>query len=157
MTDFKWKTPVVALTDLLTTSLNSLADDTTDDGGQTAINNESNLATHMDLEITLASVDLSAQTNPAIWVYLIESVDGGTDFDKYTDGTSTAALMPSADKICAIIGLRPGSGAEAKTAVKSMIPIPPGRFKLMVRNKCGAALAASDNKLAYRTYILNAP
>ena len=99
MTDIKWEGATVSLTSLLTTSLNSLANDTTDDGGQTAINNETNLCTFMDLELTLASVDLSAQTNPAVWIYLIESVDGGTDFDTYTDGTATAGLMPPADKM----------------------------------------------------------
>lgn len=154
--DIKWEAPTVALTSLLTTSLNSLADDTTDDGAQTAIDNETtNLCTHMDLEFTIASVNLSASVNPAIWVYLIESVDGGTDFDIYTDGTATAGLMPPTDKLIAIMGVRPGAGAEAKTVVKSMIPIPPGQFKLLVRNKCGAALAASGNILAYRTYNLN--
>ena len=152
MTDFKWKSPTVALTNLLTTSLNSLADNTTDDGGQTAINNETNLNTFMDLELTLASLDLSSQTNPSVWIYLIESVDGGTDFDTYTDATATAGLMPPSDKLIAVIGLRPGSGAEAKTAVKSAISIPPGQFKLLVRNKTGVAFAASGNVLAYRLY-----
>ena len=153
--DFKWEAPTVSLTSLLSTSLNSLANDTTDDGGASAINNESNLCTHMDLELTLASLDLSAQTNPSVVIYLIESVDGGTDFDTYTDAVSAAASIPPSDKICCRFGLRPGTGAEAKTAVKSMIPIPPGRFKLLLRNRTGAAFAASGNVLAYRTYNLN--
>ena len=152
MADIKWEAPTVTLTSLLTTSLNSLADDTTDDGGQSAINNETNLCTYMDLELTLASVDLSSQTAPSVWVYLIESVDGGTDFDTYTDATSTAGLMPPMSKVCATMNVRIGTGAEAKTAIASMIPIPPGRFKLLVRNKCGATLASSGNVLAYRTY-----
>lgn len=152
MADIKWEGATVSLTSLLTTSLNSLADDTTDDGGQTAIDNTSNLCTFMDLELTLASLDLSSQTNPAVYIYLIESVDGGTDFDTYTDATSTSGLFPPADKICAVLGLRPGSGGEAKTAVKSMIPIPPGHFKLLLHNKTGVAFAASGNVLAYRTY-----
>ena len=154
MSDHKWEGATVSLTSLLTTSLNSLADDTTDDGGQTAINNETNLCTHMDLELTLASLDLSAQTNPGVVIYLIESVDGGTDFDIYSDNVSADASCPTADKICTIFGLRIGTGAEAKTAIKSMIPIPPGRFKLLLRNKTGVAFAASGNVLAYRTYNL---
>jgi len=152
-TDIIWKTPTVSYVKLMDI-VNSLADDTTDDDGQTAINNESDLATHMDIEIELGSVDLSASTAPAIWVYLIESVDGGTDFDDYTDATATEGLMPRFDKLCAIIEVREGSGAETKTAIKSMIPIPPARFKLVVRNKCGAALG-STNTLYYRTYNLN--
>lgn len=154
-TDIKWEAPTVGLTSLLTTSLNSLASDTTDDGGAAAINNESTLTTYMDLELTLASVDLSAQSNPSVWVYLVESIDGGTDFDTYTDATADEDLFPPFDKVCAIMSVRNGNGAEAKTAIKSMIPIPPGRFKLVVHNKCGASLAASGNVLAYRTYNLN--
>ena len=154
-TDIKWEAPTVTLTSLLTTTLNGLADDTTDDGGQTAINNEANLCTFMDLELTLASLDLSAQTNPSVVIYLIESVDGGTNFDTYSDNVSADASVPPADKICTIFGLRLGTGSEAKTAIKSMIPIPPGRFKLLLRNKTGVAFAASGNVLAYRTYNLN--
>ena len=154
MADIKWKAPTVALTSLLTTSLNSLANDTTDDGAQTAINNESNLVTYMDLELTLGSLDVSAQDIPSVVIYLIESVDGGTDFDTYSDAVSADASVPPADKIMAIFGLRLGTGAEAKTAVKSMIPIPPGRFKLLLRNITGVAFNASGNVLAYRTYNL---
>lgn len=154
MADIKWESPTVTLTSLLTTTLNSLANNTTDDGGQTAINNTSNLCTFMDLELTLASLDLSAKINSSVVIYLIESVDGGTNFDTYSDGVSAVASIPPADKICCIFGLRPGVGAEAKTAVKSIIPIPPGHFKLLLRNTTGVAFAASGNVLAYRTYNL---
>jgi hypothetical protein len=146
----KWAAPVVSLTDYLTTSLNSLANNTLDLGA--AIDNTSNLARYMDLELTLASLDLSSQTSPCVVVYMLESVDGGTDYDTVSDAESADDNCPPADKIIAIIGLRPYSGAEAKLAVKSLIPIPPGHFKLAVRNKTGVAFGASGNKLAYRTY-----
>ncbi len=152
MVDFPWGT-LGSLTSYLTTTLNSLADDTTDLGA-TVIDNQTNLDTFMDLELTLASYDISAQSNPAVVVYIIESVDGGTDYDTATDAVSAAASLPSADKIIAVIGLRVGTGAEAKTAVKSMVPIPPSKFKLLVRNETGVALAATGNILAYRTYTL---
>lgn len=150
----KWSTPVVALASYLTTELNSLANDAIEAGGA-AINNSSNLATHMDIELTIASLDLSAQTSPCIDVYLIESVDGGTDYDNVTDAVTAEASMPPTDKICTRIGLRPFTEAEVKTAIKSMIPIPPGHFKLCPRNKTGVALPASGNILSYRTYNLN--
>lgn len=151
--DIKWKAPTVGLTNYLTTTLNALPNNEIDLGAE--INNESNLCTFMDLELTLASLDLSAESSPCVVVYLIESVDGGTNFDTVTDGATTEAAMPPMDKICAIIGLRPGSAAEAKLAVKSIIPIPPGRFKLALRNKTGVVFGATGNKLAYRTYNLN--
>ena len=65
----KWAAPTVAYTSYLAATLNSLANDTTDLGAE--INNEANLCTFMDLELYLASVDLSAQSNPAVVIYLI--------------------------------------------------------------------------------------
>lgn len=152
--DIKWEAATVALTAYLTTGLNTLANNTTK-LGSTVINNETNLCTHMDLEMELASVDLSAQTNPSIPVYLIESVDGGTGFIDATDAVSAEASMPPASAICAVLSFRPGTGAEAHRAIVSAIPIPPGRWKLMPRNKTGVALAASGNVLSYRTYNIN--
>jgi hypothetical protein len=153
MADIIWEAPTVALTSYLTTTLNALANNVIDVGA--AINNETNLCTFMDLEVTLASLDLSAQNNPSITIYMFESVDGGTDFDTNEDGVSAATDIPTADKIIAIMGLRVDTVAEAKTAVKSMIPIPPGRFKLGFRNTTGATLGATGNILSYRTYNLN--
>lgn len=150
----KWSTPVVALTSYLNTDLNSLANNGIVSRGA-AINNSSNLSTHMDLELTIASLDLSGQTSPSVDIYMIESVDGGTDFDNVTDAATADASMPPTDKVCTKIGLRPHTGAEVKTAVKSMIPIPPGHFKLCPRNKTGVALPATGNVLSYRTYNLN--
>jgi hypothetical protein len=148
--DVKWEAPTVALTSYLTTTLNALANNVIDIGA--AINNTSNLCMFMDLEVTLASLDLSAQTNPSITIYMFESVDGGTDYDTNEDAVSAATDIPTADKIIAIMGLRVDTGAEAKTAVKSMIPIPPGHFKLGLRNTTGQTFAATGNILAYRTY-----
>lgn len=152
MTDFLWKAPS-SLTAYLTTTLNSLADDTTD-LGTTVIDNQTTRHTFMDLELMLASLNLSAQADPAVVVYIIESIDGGTDYDTASDAVSADASCPPADKILTIIGVRPGTGAEAKVAVKSMIPIPPSKFKLMVRNKTGVAFAAATNLLSYRTYTI---
>lgn len=146
----KWDTPQ-ALTAYLTTTLDALANDTTDLGA-TVIDNQTGLYTHIDLELMLASLDLSTQSNPAVVVYIIESIDGGTDFDTATDAVSAPASLPSADKILAIIGLRLGTGAEAKVAIKSGLVIPPSKFKLLVRNETGVALAATTNILSYRLY-----
>jgi hypothetical protein len=153
MADIKWEAPTVALTAYQTTTLNSLADNALD-LGSTTIDNETNLCTFMDLELELASLDLSGQTSPAAHIYLIESVDGGTGFDTGSDAETVDANMPAPDKLVAILGFRPYSGAETKRAIKSMIPIPPGQFKLAIRNKCGAAWGSSGNQLSYRTYNL---
>lgn len=156
MTDTLWKAPTVGLTSYLTTTLNSLAQDVIDVGSGT-IDNETNLVTHMDLELTLASRDWSTAVSPAAWIYLFESVDGGTDFDTSEDGVSADADIPPFSKICAIMDWRIDTAAKANTVVKSMIPIPPGQFKLGLRHVPGAALAmaSSGNILAYRTYNIN--
>lgn len=150
----KWAAPTVGYTSYLGATLNSLANDTTDLG--TEINNESNLCTFIDLELYLASLDLSAQSNPTVVIYLIESIDGGTHFDTAEDGVSAEADVPPVDKILCQFGLRVDTAAEEKHAIKSILPIPPGRFKLLLRNKTGVAFAAANNTLYYRTYNLKA-
>ena len=149
MADIKWKAPTVSYVNYLTTELNALADITTVLGA--AINNETNLCMYMDLELTLASLDLSSAVSPCVRVYLIESIDGGSHFDT-GEATATPSLIPPADKILTRFGLRLAAGAEAKLAVKTMLPIPPGRFKLMPMNNTGVAFGATGNILAYRTY-----
>lgn len=151
----KWATPTVGYISYLNTALDALPIDAIDASGA-VINNESDLATFMDLELTLASIDLNAQPAPAVPIYLIESIDGGTDFDTVTDAVTAEASMPPTNKICTTIGLRPGTGAEAKLAVASMIPIPPGKWKLCPRNKTGVIFNATGNTLYYRTYNLKA-
>ena len=151
----KWAAPTVAYVNYLTTELNALAINAIDAAGA-AINNETNLCTYMDLELTLASLDLSGAAAPSVDIYLIESIDGGTDFDTVTDAVTAEASMPPADKVCSRMGVRPGTGAEAKLVTKTMIPIPPGRFKLCPRNKTGVIFGATGNTLAYRTYSLKA-
>ncbi len=151
--DIKWEAPTVGLTSYLAATLNSLANNVIDIGA--AIDNTSNLCTFMDLEVMLASADFSAMVNPAIYIYMFESVDGGTDYDTNEDGVSASTDIPTADKIVAILSFRIDTGAEAKVMIKSMIPIPPGHFKLGFMNKSGMALAAANNTFAYRTYNLN--
>ena len=153
MADIKFEAPTVAYTAYLTTELNALDGDveTTVLGGE--INNETNLCMFMDLELTLASLNLSAAVNPTVPIYLIESIDGGTDFDSAAS-TATASLFPPPDKICCQFNLRLAEGAEAKLAVQTLIPIPPGRFKLMLSNKTGVDFGATLNTLYYRTYNL---
>lgn len=150
MATLRWKAPTVSLTNYLTTTLNSLANNALDLGAE--INNETNRDMYMDLELMLASLNLSAQASPAVIVYLLESVDGGTDFDTGSDAETAEGNMPAIDRIVTRFGLRAYNGAEVKTAIKSMVPIPPGRFKLALRNKTGVVFASSGNTLAYRTY-----
>ncbi len=149
MTDFLWDTPG-SLTAYLGATLNSLANATTDLGA--AIDNSSARKTHMDLELVLASVDLSAQTNPAVEVYIMNSVDGGTVYQSGEDAKSAVAEYPSADTLLCVMGVQVETGAQAHNAIKTGLVIPPGHFKLLALNKLGVSMAAAGNTLKYRTY-----
>jgi len=141
-----------SLTAYLSTTLNSLANNACDLGA--GIDNTGELDTLMDLELVLASLDLSAQTNPVVNIYLLYAADGGTNFDTGSDAETADANMPPTAKIIATMPLRPYSGAEAKVCNARGIEISPGDFKLMVRNKTGVVFASSGNTLKYRTYSL---
>lgn len=150
----KWASPIVAYASYLAATLDALGNGIIDIGA--AINNETDLATHLDLELTLASLDLSSQVNPTVDIYLFESIDGGNDFDTNEDGVSADTDIPTPDKIITRFGLRIDTGAEAKLAVQTMIPIPPGQFKMGLRNVTGVAFGGTLNLLKYRTYSLKA-
>jgi hypothetical protein len=151
--NIRWEGDPGALTSYLGAELNSLADGAIDSSGGVIDNEDANYDTHMDLELYLASVDLSGQTNPTVYIHKVESVDGGTNYhDEGTDATTTDGLQPTDDTICAALALQIGSGAQIHIAVRTMIPIGPCHFKLVIRNETGAAFAASGNTLKYRTY-----
>jgi hypothetical protein len=62
--------------------------------------------------------------------------------------------MTEADAQKVVVGsilVKPVSAAVFEGAV-TQIPLGPGKFKVALRNSCGAALAASGNTLSYRTY-----
>lgn len=124
-------------TSYLTTDLNSLANDGVFLGA--AINNTSNRHMFCKVSVSLASVDLSAQTSPSVVIRLLESIDGGTTYDD-NDDQSYGITVPVA------------ATSAAHYKVSGDIAIPPGYFKLAVVNKTGAAFASSGNVVTYVTY-----
>lgn len=123
-------------TDYLTTDLNALANDGSFLGA--AINNITNRDMMLKVQIQLASVDLSAQTGPAVRVRLIESIDGGTVYED-DDSTAYSITLPVA------------ATSAAHVRIGDLM-IPPGYFKLAVVNNTGAAFAATGNVLSYAPY-----
>lgn len=149
-TDIKWESPGT-LTAVGGTTIASLVD--TDGALSAAIDNSTSLGTHMDLEIVLGSFNVSAATNPAMWVYMITSADG-TNYDD-SDESTTESLKPPFDQLAAIMEMREGSGAETKRITKTQIPVPPRKFKLLLVNRSGVTLAASGSTFKYSLYNLN--
>jgi len=151
--NIRWEGNPGVLNAGLASDLDSLADLAISVASAAIDNESSNYDTHMDIELILASADLSAVTNPSVQVHLLESVDGGTAFvDGGVSGSTQTANHPAGDTICAVLGLYAATAAMARVAARTMIPISPGRFKLAVLNRTGAAFGASGNTLKYRTY-----
>lgn len=144
MAEFNWTAYTAALAELVAAAdLNSLANDAMvamADGIE--IDNGTNRDFYIDVELYLASVDLSAQTNPAVNLYLFRALDGTNYEDDWANPAKLAAVVP----------VEPGSGAQVHRAVYEGILIPPGKFKILPENKTGAAFAASGNTLQYRAY-----
>ena len=123
-------------TDLLTTELNSLANDGAVLSAE--INNSSTRDVMLKVQAQLASVDLSAQTGPGVIIRLIESIDGGTVYED-NDDTSYGITLPVE------------ASNQAHVRIGDLY-IPPGYFKLEVVNKTGVAFASSGNVLSYAPY-----
>ncbi len=132
-------------TSAISTDMNSDADDAY--AISSAIDNSTNKDLFIDIELYLASVNLSAQTNPAIYIWIVGYVDGSN----YTDGDVTDGCGRPPD---AIIPLNPGAGAETKREWARSVAIPPSNFKILYQNKTGATLAASGNTIKYNAYGL---
>ena len=98
---------------------------------------------YLDVEVYLASVDLSSQTNPAINIWLLARTDG-TNFEDGSDSVDPAR-MP--DKV---VALREVSGAQRVFA--RFLLTTPDQGKLLIENKTGAALAATGNTVKYMNY-----
>jgi hypothetical protein len=128
----------------LTTELNSLADDANVLGAAIDFTAAGvDRKQYMDVEIYLASVDWSAQTNPCIYLWLLPRTDG-TNFEDGAAGTNPARTP---DKI---VSMRAVSGAQR--IVARLLVTTPDQGKLLVGNRSGAALAASGNTVKYYTY-----
>ena len=140
MGEVNW-TSYGSVTTAISTNLNSLADDGL--AISSAIDNSANKDLFIDIEVYLASVDLSAQTNPAIYVWLIARTDG-TNFE---DGGSSVTPARAPDKI---VPLREVNGAQRVFARMGMLT--PDQVKILVQNKAGAALADSGNTIKYMVY-----
>lgn len=125
-----------------TASMNSLAN-AANAIGTTAIDNTA--ATpykYIEFDFTLASIDLSTQTSPAIYIWLLERVDG----TNYEDGGASVTPARNPD---IIIPLRIVSGAQI---VQGACQIKPGYFLALISNRSGAAMAASGNSLNHKFF-----
>lgn len=132
---------------LMDADLDSLADDAVN-VGTVLPDNSTNRYFYGIFELELGSVDLSAQSNPAVELYLVPSYDWTAFADTGTDASTT--VYPPAQYLVAVMGVAETSAAHR--AVSPHIMLDPVRYTPVVINKTGAALASSANELKSKYY-----
>jgi|SRR5579885_605385 len=111
------------------------------------IDNSTNLDMFMDVSVALASLAVAAPAYLGIYLY-----PKNKDNSTYGDGRfgSSAAGPPGGTYFVGAIPFPTGTAANEGTA--RGIVLPPGKFKLVIHNQCGVALASSGNTCQYKTY-----
>lgn len=98
---------------------------------------------YMDLEFNLASIDLSSQADPAVFIWLLARTDG-TNFE---DGGTSTEPARAADKVIPLRAVSAGQRVSARLLVTT-----PDQGKLLLKNATGVAFASSGSTLKYYTY-----
>ena len=124
----------------LTTELNSLANGAYSSAG-TAFDNTTNRDQYGALDIVLAS--LTPASGASLSVYLLQSLDGTT----YED--APASTNPGTHMLVATVLLN--ASTSAKRVMSPAFYLPPGKFKLVLLNSAGVALASSGNTVTLYT------
>lgn len=135
----KWAAPDTIASLLNGTELNSLANLALS-AQSAAIDNESGLFEYMEVELQLAS--LTPTGTPFCLLYLVKSIDGGSNYEDLT--TSASHLV--------VASFPMSTAVAAKRIVVANILIPPVFFKLAIQNQVGPGLASSGNLIRYRRY-----
>lgn len=143
--NFPWSGYLAASANVLTTELNSLADAATT-ALSSEIDNSTNKYTLADFQLDLASVTISS-TTAYCTVFIVPTVDG-TNYPDW--GSSTYANYDAQYAVGTILVKNVSAAAARANLVGIMVP--PGKFKVALRNSTGAAHAASGNTLAIRYY-----
>ena len=136
-----------SLSNLMTTDLNSLANNTTNVGA-VILDNTSNRYFYATFELYLATATLSAETNPAVELYLVPSGDGTNYADTGTDASTTD--YPSSVYLVGIFGIQQTNLAHR--AVLERVVLSPLKHTPVVINKTQAAFAATLNTLKVGIY-----
>jgi len=141
MSELRWTAYNSPVT-YLSSELNSLGNNSNKVGS--AIDFAStNRKMYMDVEIYLNTVDLSAQTNPAIHIWLLARTDGSN----FEDGSDSITPARAPDKI---VPLREVNAAQRVFA--RFLLTTPDQGKILIKNKTGTSLASSGNTVKYRLY-----
>lgn len=92
----------------------------------------------------LAGGTLTPVAGAFIELWLLRSIDGGTN---YEDGSATVAPGRLAD---IVIPVRAGTTITPRAGASGLV-LPPGFYKPIARNQTGVALPASGNVIRFST------
>ena len=126
---------------VLSTELNSLADDGT--AVTASAMGHTNREMYADFELSIAAT--SSRTASGVGLYILAELDG-TNY-QYGSGS----LTPSGNAYKGSFLFDTGQTA-ARVDIITGILLPPGNFKVLVKNELGVALASSGNTLTMRRY-----
>lgn len=125
----------------LSTDLNSLAN-STNSAASAEIDNSTALDLYVDAVLYVAAQGSARSAGGTVTVYMISATDG----TNYDDAHETTA------EIVAVFPL--DAATTARRLTRRDIPIPPGKFKLFLRNGTGQAFASSGSTLTYRAHSI---
>ena len=146
MTDIKNSGYKAAAVSALTTELNTLANDGWS-ALSAAIDNSANLYLKVDFELDLASITPTG-LDAAVELYLVPSVDG-TQYPSVSF-TGSAEEQENQQYYVGIFML--SLSTEVHIHTLRDIELPPGLWKVGVRNRANVAFAASGNTVKWRPW-----
>lgn len=141
MASIQWERGTDA--NVLTTELNSLADDANKISGE--IDNSTDLYLFDDVEWSMATPGYTPTAGAVVELYIIQIQLDGTG---YEDGSDS--IDPPATNLVGVFNIRAANAAQIH--ILRQIPIPPDKFKYLVINKTGGTLASSGNTLRRQPY-----
>ena len=139
----------ISAVDVLTTELNTLTNNSWS-ALSSGIDNESGKYLSADIEVDLASITPTG-TDAAIEIYLVPSIDGGTSYPNYTE---TGSSDEQENQIYFVGSVPMSLDAEVQNPILRNVDLPPGFFKIGIRNRANVSLAASGNVVRYRPHNL---
>ena len=142
MASVKWE--VGSDTTVMSTSLNSLADDSNVVSSE--IDNTTDLYLFDDVEWHHATLAYAAVADSVIELYCVSQELDGTGYEDGEDGT----IDPPQVNLVGVFNIRETTAAQ--THILRQIPISPSKYKYVVINKTGQPLASSGNTLRVTPY-----